>query len=129
MKQFGESAIHDKGFRFYLTLNIQFCIEKLLRDMDTLSECMNTHKEWQKQKSWYNSKTTIQINNRVENYPVFYEFTAKECKKVYKEKEQIYNLLIDLAQEALLNAIEDSDREYLSPYAEDLERLNVIVDK
>lgn len=128
-KLFGESAIHDRGFQFQLTLNIKFYIEDLVKDMHTLEKCLGTHKEWKQKEPWYNSKITVGINNSIEGYKMYHEFTMSQCLQVYRERKKFYDLLISMAEESLDEAKKSEMNEYgwHKPFHEDPERVNVIV--
>lgn len=128
----GESAIHDDGFQFFLTLKIENEINQLLKDMMILSECIVTHERWRRDQSWYNAKTTVKISNFIEGYAMYCPFTFKMAKKVYTERKNRYDLLMSLSENALKSAKEDyakyPTQKFNRPDTEDIEREFVIVD-
>lgn len=131
-----KSAIHDKGFQFYLTLDVDSKIDDLLKDIHILEECIQSHKEY-KSEEWYNSKTKLGILSDIEGYKAFSRLTSKECTRLYNETKQKYDLLISMCESALMKAVENTKKEMLSgetgsyfrAYSEDPERKYVIVDK
>lgn len=131
MKKFGESAIHDEGFNFYLTLEIQNKINGLIRDINEINECIKTHKEWSKE-GFYNKKTTVAIHRTIGGYSAFSRFTLPEAQKLLKRTKEQYELLISLSENALVNILESQksrpDPDWGKPYSEDPERLHVIVE-
>ena len=130
-KMFGKSAIHDDGFQFYLTVNIEIKIEKLINEMKALSKCIATHEEC-RNKSWYNAKTTLSINDWVEGYTFDHRFTHNMAKKAYDERKIMYDLLISISENALRKAeqafLKYPKSETFKPFREDVEREFIIVD-
>lgn len=132
MKKFGESAIHDDGFQFYLTLNISTYINKLISDIKTLKNCIATHERWKNQESWYTSKTKASIQDSIIGYSSFTEFTLSECKRILAERVKLHKILIGIAEESLEDAVKrtkEKDDGYQAPFYKDKERLNVIVEE
>jgi hypothetical protein len=133
VKKLGESAIHDKGFQFYIVLYIKFQMEKLLEEIHALKACINTHTEWKKE-SWYNSKTAVKVYQQIDGCKDHYpSFTLVECKKILGNREVQYNSLLTLCEAALKDAVKSSQNdpaaEYRMPYFKDVERNFVIVDE
>lgn len=132
MKKFGESAIHDDGFQFYLTLNISSYINKLISDIKVLKKCISTHEEWKSQEGWYTSKTKVSIHDSIIGYSSFTEFTFSECKRILAERVKLHKILISIAEESLEDAIKRTKEKndgYQEPFYKDMERLHVIVEE
>lgn len=132
VKKFGESAIHDHGFQFFMILKIEQQLEGLIDEIKALHDCMATHKEW-KLESWYSSKTKVHCDKHIDGYAEYHpSFTILECKKVLEDRQIKYDLLILLSESALEAAIKRINRsdnlQHHEPYYKDIERRFVIVD-
>lgn len=129
-KILGASAINDYGFQFYLIIHFGIKIEKLIEELKTLSDCMETHKAWKKE-PWYNNKTTVKLNDDIEGYKIFSQLTYGMAKKIYDERKKMYDMLIEIVETSLEMAnekyLEDPTKEFLRPSNNDIERLSVIV--
>ena len=141
-KKLGESAIHDRGFQFYVTINIAHEIPKLIKEMKAINRCMETHSENKKESSgWYNSRSTAYIWESLEEHKGRDELTLAECKKAYELRKAIYDRLMLLCEDALVAAKKSYARdvqkydpvkdrhllELYGPSCNDLERKNVII--
>ena len=133
MKKYGDSAIYDRGFQFYLTLNIKNYIDKLINEIEALKNCISTHNELKKFQG-YSSKTKVKIHDFADIYPIFKELTVKEltvkeCNDLLLQKTLLYETIMKLSEESLVDVKNNKSVSAFEPFYGDLERLYVIIDE
>ena len=129
MNKLGSSAIHDDGFQFFLTLGISNEINELIEEIKEINGFIKVLAKWKATESFYNSKTSHGYAYSIRGLSGN-ELTLKDWKKIRKEKVDHYNLLIDIAERALISAKKSSEKHenWGKPFHEDIDRINVLIE-
>jgi len=122
-------AIHDAGFQFFLLLNVKQEINKLIKELIEIEDCIKYHNETKedKENSWYNSKTKLRCWGKVKEYPKNSNFTFREINIIYKETKNKYEFLIGIADRSL-NEIKETGTKNWKPAHGDENRGDIFID-
>ena len=124
------TAIHDQGYQFFLLLNFKREINKSIKELIGIEECIKYHIETKAKKDceWYNSKTKLTCWGPIKGYPTnSNKFTSREINAIYKDTKNKYDFLIGIAKESLSDIKKSENQHWRLPYG-DANREDILID-